>query len=84
MKWSPLSPALGSVGDVALIDAEHYLIKDGSGPFVAASEHVLFTQNKTVIKAFWNVGGKPWLTAPHYDEGGYQTSPFVVLGAVQV
>jgi len=84
VKWSPLSPALGQVGDVALIDAEHYLIKDGSGPFVAASEHVLFTQNKTVIKAFWNVGGKPWLTAPHYDESGYQTSPFVVLGAVQV
>ena len=84
VKWSPLSPALGQVGDVALIDAEHYLIKDGSGPFVAASEHVLFTQNKTVIKAFWNVGGKPWLTAPHYDQSGYQTSPFVVLGAVQV
>lgn len=80
VKWSPLNPALGTAGDVALIDAAHYIVKDGSGPFVAASEHVLFTQNKTVIKAFWNVGGKPWLTAPHYDEGGYQVSPFVTLG----
>lgn len=83
VKFSANNPALGTAGDVALIDAKHYLIKDGSGPFIATSEHVLFTQNKTVIKAFWNVGGKPWLTAPHYDEGGYQVSPFVTLGAVQ-
>lgn len=84
VKWSPFNPALGTSGDVMLIDPAHYLIKDGSGPFVAASEHVLFTQNKTVIKAFWNVGGKPWLTAPHKDEGGYDVSPFVQLGPVQV
>lgn len=84
VKWSPFNPALGTSGDVMLIDPAHYLIKDGSGPFVAASEHVLFTQNKTVIKAFWNVGGKPWLTAPHRDEGGYEVSPFVQLGPVAV
>lgn len=84
VKWSPFNPALGTSGDVMLIDPAHYIIKDGSGPFVAASEHVLFTQNKTVIKAFWNVGGKPWLTAPHTDEGGYQVSPFVQLGPVAV
>lgn len=80
VKWSAISPALGTSGDIMLVDASYYLIKDGSGPFVAASEHVLFTQNKTVIKAFWNVGGKPWLTAPHADAGGYLLSPFVQLG----
>lgn len=84
VKFSPFNPALGTSGDVMLIDPSHYIIKDGSGPFVAASEHVLFTQNKTVIKAFWNVGGKPWLTAPHRDEGGYEVSPFVQLGPVAV
>lgn len=84
VKWSPFNPALGTSGDVMLVDPAHYIIKDGSGPFVAASEHVLFTQNKTVIKAFWNVGGKPWLTAPHTDEGGYEVSPFVQLGPVAV
>jgi HK97 family phage major capsid protein len=83
VKWNATSPALGTSGDVMLIDASFYVIKDGSGPFVAASEHVLFTQNKTVLKAFWNVGGKPWLTAPHYDAGGYTISPFVQLGPVQ-
>lgn len=84
VKWSPFNPALGTSGDVMLIDPAHYIIKDGSGPFIAASEHVLFTQNKTVIKAFWNVGGQPWLTAPHRDEGGYEVSPFVQLGPVAV
>ncbi len=62
-----------------LADWSHYLIKDGSGPFVAASEHVKFTSNKTVIKIFWNVDGAPWLTAPIAEENGYEVSPFVGL-----
>ena len=75
------SPALGSKGDLVLADLSYYLIKDGSGPFVQASEHVFFRQNKTVIKAFWNVDGKPWLTAPIPLEGATTStvSPIVVL-----
>ncbi len=77
--WNERSPQLGTKGDLVLTDLSYYLIKDGSGPFVAASEHVHFTQNKTVIKVFWNVDGQPWLTAPFKQEGGYEVSPFVVL-----
>jgi HK97 family phage major capsid protein len=75
------SPALGSKGDLVLADLSYYLIKDGSGPFVSASEHVLFRQNKTVIKAFWNVDGKPWLSAPIPLEGSTTNtvSPVVTL-----
>ena len=62
-----------------LIDFSHYLIKDGSGIFVSASEHALFTQNKTIIKAFWNVDGQPWLNGPIKGEDGEQYSPFVAL-----
>jgi HK97 family phage major capsid protein len=62
-----------------LADWSYYLIKDGSGPFVAASEHVYFLNNKTVIKIFWNVDGTPWLNAPFTEENGYQVSPFVAL-----
>lgn len=79
VRWNNRSPALGVKGDITLIDWSQYLIKDGSGPFVAASEHVLFTQNKTVIKIFWNVDGKPWLTAPIKEENGWDVSPFVGL-----
>jgi HK97 family phage major capsid protein len=77
--WNQRGPALGAKADVGLYDFSKYLIKDGSGPFVAASEHVKFTENKTVFKIFWNVDGQPWLTEPFKQENGYQVSPFVVL-----
>lgn len=77
--WHQRNPQLGTKGDVGLYDFSKYLIKDGSGPFVASSEHVKFLENKTVFKIFWNVDGQPWLTAPFTQEGGYQVSPFVVL-----
>ncbi|PZQ79294.1 MAG: phage major capsid protein [Ancylobacter novellus] len=79
VRWNNRSPGLGSKGDILLADWSYYLIKDGSGPFVATSEHVKFTANKTVIKIFWNVDGAPWLTAPIKEENGYQVSPFVGL-----
>jgi len=79
VRWNNRAPALGSKGDVLLADWDDYLIKDGSGPFVAASEHVKFTSNKTVIKIFWNVDAAPWLTAPIKEENGYEVSPFVGL-----
>lgn len=79
VRWNNRAPLTGSKGDILLADWSHYLIKDGSGPFVAASEHVLFRQNKTVIKIFWNVDGAPWLTAPIKEENGWEVSPFVGL-----
>ena len=79
--WHERSPQLGTAGDLVLADLSYYLIKDGSGPFVASSEHVKFRENKTVFKLFWNVDGQPWLTAPFKQEGGYEVSPFVALGA---
>jgi HK97 family phage major capsid protein len=79
VRWNNRAPLLGTKGDLVLADWSYYLIKDGSGPFVAASEHVLFRQNKTVFKIFWNVDGSPWLTAPIKEENGYEVSPFVGL-----
>lgn len=79
VRWNNRSPLLGSKGDITLCDWSYYLIKDGSGPFVAASEHVKFTSNKTVIKIFWNVDGAPWMHAPISEENGYEVSPFIGL-----
>jgi HK97 family phage major capsid protein len=74
------NPVLGAQGDLMLVDLNYYLIKDGSGIGIAASEHPLFTHNQTIIKAFWNVDGQPWLTTPLLLEDGVTTSsPFVVL-----
>lgn len=77
--WNNRLPTLGERGDLTLTDLSHYLIKDGSGPFVAASEHVHFKENKTVIKVFWNVDGQPWLSAPFTEENGWEVSPFIAL-----
>lgn len=81
--WNERSPVLGSKGDLMLADFSYYLIKDGSGPFIAASEHVYFQQSKTVIKLSWCVDGKPWPQAPLQLEGSSAASatvsPFVVL-----
>lgn len=79
LRWNNRAPALGSKGDIVLADWNYYLIKDGSGPFVAASEHVKFTSNKTVIKIFWNVDGAPWMKGPIKEENGYEVSPFIGL-----
>ena len=73
------SPALGTLGDVLLIVPTYYLIKDGVATTVAASEHVLFKQNKTVVKAFKTVDGGPWLDGPIAQEDGNTYSPFVAL-----
>lgn len=79
LAWNEWAPALGSRGDLTLSVLSHYVIKEGSGPFFAASPHVRFRENMTVFKIFTNVDGKPWLKVPVTLEGGYQVSPFVVL-----
>lgn len=76
-------PALGQDGDIMLVDLSKYLIKEGSGPFIGASEHVRWRENMTVFKMFWLVDGKPWLTAPHLGEDDLQYSPFVQLDSTQ-
>jgi len=80
IKFTENSPTLGSEGDLVLSDFGYYVIKDGSGIFIHASEHPLFRQNKTIIKAFWNVDGKPWVSAPFKLKNGYEVSPFIKLG----
>lgn len=74
------SPTLGNEGDLLLADLRYYLIKDGSGIYITASEHVQFLNNRTVIKAFWNVDGQPQLSTPLLLRDGVTTvSPFVAL-----
>jgi HK97 family phage major capsid protein len=79
VKLTDRLPTLGNRGDLLLMDGSKYLIKDGSGPFVAFSEHVYFTQNKTVCKVFWNVDGQCWMKSPVMTENGDLQAPFVIL-----
>lgn len=74
-------PALGTKGDLSLVNLSYYLIKDGSGPYAASSEHILFLSNKVVFKIVWNVDAHPWLTEAIGLEGSTSNtvSPFVIL-----
>lgn len=76
-------PALGTKGDLSLVNLDYYIIKDGSGPKVASSEHIYFLSNRTVFKIVWNVDAKPWLTEPISLEGSTSdtVSPFIILDA---
>jgi len=74
------TPVLGSKGDLMLADFSYYLIKDGSGPYFASSQHVYFTTNKTVFKMFKLVDGVPWVKGTLLLEDASTTvSPFVTL-----
>lgn len=73
-------PTLGNEGDIGLYDFSAYVIKQGYGLAFAKSEHVYFTRNKTVLKAFLLHDGAPWIKAPLEEEDGTEVSPFVVLG----
>lgn len=74
------NPALGTEGDLMLVDPSYYIIKDGSGPFIQASEHVQFTSDQTIIKmSFW-LDAQPWVkTALLMEDATTTTSPIVVL-----
>lgn len=75
------SPALGSVGDLSLCNLGYYLIKDGSGPTLAVSEHVRFQNGEVAFRLDWRTDGESWLSEPIALEGSTANtiSPFVVL-----
>lgn len=80
---SQRQPTLGNEGDIGLFDFSQYLIKRGSGLFIGKSEHVYYTNNKTVVKIFELVDGSPWLKGTVLlEDGETEASPFVVLGDV--
>jgi HK97 family phage major capsid protein len=82
--YTDLLPALGTAGDLMLADFKFYLIKDGYGIEVKSDNgYSGFIKNRTIIKAFWNVDGKPWLTNHiHLRDSSSIVSPFVILGDV--
>lgn len=78
--WTGRTPTLGNAGDLMLVSPKHYIVKDGSGPFVAMSQHVEFKANKTVIKIVRGVDGQGWVKDPiTLEDGSTQVSPYVVL-----
>jgi HK97 family phage major capsid protein len=75
-------PALGTAGDIILIDPALYVIGDRMQIEIAASEHVNFLKNQMTWRVVERVDGQPWLEKPiTLQDTSSQVSPFVVLHA---
>jgi HK97 family phage major capsid protein len=73
-------PALGTKGDVCLIDPSLYIIGDRMSLEVAASEHVNFLANQMTWRFVQRVDGQPWMDKKVTLQDGTTTvSPFVIL-----
>jgi HK97 family phage major capsid protein len=73
-------PALGTKGDVILIDPALYVIGDRMSVEVAASEHVNFLNNQMTWRVVERVDGQPWLEkAVTLQDATTTVSPFVIL-----
>ncbi|MDR3591575.1 MAG: phage major capsid protein [Negativicutes bacterium] len=81
LKWTGKLPTVGNQGDLVLMSLDpYYLIKQGSGPFLAISEHSKFQANKTQFRIVANIDGQPWVKDPLLLEDGQTTvSPYIVL-----
>jgi HK97 family phage major capsid protein len=73
-------PALGTKGDLILVDPSLYIIGDRQQIEIAASEHVNFLANQMTWRVVERVDGQPWLDKPiTLQDNATQVSPFVVL-----
>jgi HK97 family phage major capsid protein len=73
-------PALGTKGDLMLLDPSLYVVGDRMQIEIAASEHVNFLKNQMTWRVVERVDGQPWLDKPvTLQDGATQVSPFVVL-----
>jgi HK97 family phage major capsid protein len=73
-------PALGTKGDIILIDPALYVVGDRMSVEVAASEHVNFLKNQMTWRVVERVDGQPWLEkAVTLQDATTTVSPFVIL-----
>ena len=72
--------ALGTVGDIMLVDLSQYIVAEKGGVQSAMSIHVQFTQNETVIRWVKRIDGQGALSSAITPFKGSATkSPFVAL-----
>ena len=72
--------ALGTAGDICVVDLSYYLIGDRQAMAMMASPHVKFTQDQTVFRLIERLDGRPWMdTTLLLEDNSTTVSPFVAL-----
>lgn len=81
--FNEISPALGSEGDLRLVNLDYYLVKPGMGVQLKSDNtYSNFLSGQETIKATYYEDGKTWLTTPVTLRDGTNTvSPFISLAA---
>ena len=80
IKWTEKLPALGTAGDVVLVDWSWYLLGDREAITFDVSRENKFKQRQTVFMATEAIDGKPWLdTAITLADNTTTVSPFIIL-----
>lgn len=80
--WTEKLPALGTAGDVLLIDPTYYLVGDRQMTTIESTKFERWEYDVTSWRAVHRVDGQPWLsTHLTYADGTTQVSPFVRLAA---
>ncbi len=74
-------PALGTRGDVLLVDWSRYVIGMRLDMQIDVSPHYLFRNNQLAWRVIARCDGKPWLNNVITDSSGWQISPFTMLAA---
>jgi HK97 family phage major capsid protein len=72
--------AIGSAGDLNLVDFGFYLLGDRQAMSAAQSDDFKFSSDVTAFRVIERVDGRPWLlSAITPNNGGSTLSPFVQL-----
>lgn len=85
LKGRPIIPteynaALGTPGDIALVDLSQYMLVDKGGVQMATSIHVAFDTDEMRFRVTYRVDGRPMWTKPVAPfKGSTNRSPFVAL-----
>lgn len=81
--WTEHASALGTEGDLMLIDFGEYLVgqKRGAGAGVqfARSIHLMFLYDQTAFRYVIRLDGQPWWPSPFTPKRGLSKSPFITL-----
>lgn len=83
--WTEHASALGTEGDLSLIDFGEYLVgqKRGAGAGIqfAKSIHLMFLHDQTAFRYVIRLDGQPWWPKPFTPKRGSTRSPFVTLAS---
>ncbi len=72
-------PALGTPGDVMLVDWSRYVIGNRMDLQIDVSPHVNFQSNQLMWRVITRCDGKPWLNTKITDAEGWTISPMLYL-----